>query len=93
MLQFIKFIRYFRFYRGIELLIGFHKNDFFLNAHFLTQLFNQVTNLCDCFLCGSNSIGYNLLSDRIRRLTVEMDNFAQELLSDLETHYEGTGGG
>lgn len=33
------------------------------------------------------SIGYNMLSDLIRKLTVMTDNFSQELVSDMERHY------
>jgi len=34
-----------------------------------------------------SAIGYNTLSDQIRRLCVEMDNFSQELVSDIERYY------
>lgn len=34
-----------------------------------------------------SGIGYNLLTDRIRRLCVEMEEFSQELLSSIEVHY------
>lgn len=34
-----------------------------------------------------SGIGYNLLTDRIRRLGVEMEDFSQEVLSSIEAHY------
>ena len=34
-----------------------------------------------------SGIGYNILTDRIRRLCVEMEEFSQELLSSIEVHY------
>jgi biopolymer transport protein TolQ len=43
-----------------------------------------LTTVVGLLVALPSSIGYNMLSDRIRRLTVLMDNFAQELVSDLE---------
>jgi len=43
-----------------------------------------LTTVVGLLVALPSSIGYNLLSDRIRRLTVMMDNFAQELVGDLE---------
>lgn len=34
-----------------------------------------------------SGIGYNILTDRIRRLCVQMGEFSQELLTSVETHY------
>ncbi len=44
-------------------------------------LFTTVVGL---LVALPSSIGYNILSDHIRRLTVMMDNFAQELVGDIE---------
>ena len=43
-----------------------------------------LTTVVGLIVALPSSIGYNVLSDRIRRLTVMMDNFAQELVGDLE---------
>lgn len=43
-----------------------------------------LTTVVGLLVALPSSIGYNLLSDRIRRLTVLMDNFGQELVSDIE---------
>jgi biopolymer transport protein TolQ len=43
-----------------------------------------LTTVVGLLVALPSSIGYNLLSDRIRSLTVLMDNFAQELVGDLE---------
>jgi biopolymer transport protein ExbB/TolQ len=46
-----------------------------------------LTTVVGLLVALPSAIGYNLLSDGIRRLSVEMDNFVQELLSDVERHY------
>jgi biopolymer transport protein ExbB/TolQ len=46
-----------------------------------------LTTVIGLLVALPSAIGYNALSDRIRRLTVEMDNFSQELMSHLERHY------
>lgn len=46
-----------------------------------------LTTVVGLLVALPSSIGYNMLTDRIRGLTVEMDNFCQELISDLESHY------
>ncbi len=43
-----------------------------------------LTTVVGLFVALPSSLGYNILSDRVRRLTVMMDNFAQELVGDLE---------
>ncbi len=43
-----------------------------------------LTTIVGLVVALPSSIGYNVLSDKIRRLTVLMDNFAQELTCDLE---------
>lgn len=43
-----------------------------------------LTTFVGLFVALPSSFGYNLLLDRIRRLTVLMDNFAQEMTGDLE---------
>lgn len=46
-----------------------------------------LTTVIGLLVALPSSIGYNMLNDQIRRLTVHMDNFAQELISDMERHY------
>lgn len=46
-----------------------------------SALLTTVVGLC---VALPSSIGYNILSDRVRQLTVMMDNFGQELVGDLE---------
>jgi biopolymer transport protein ExbB/TolQ len=46
-----------------------------------------LTTVVGLIVALPSAIGYNMLSDRIRRLTVQMDNFAQELVADIERHY------
>jgi len=43
-----------------------------------------LTTVVGLLVALPSAIGYNMLSDRIRRLTVEMDNFVQEFVSDVE---------
>ncbi len=43
-----------------------------------------LTTVVGLFVALPSSLGYNILSDRLRGLTVMMDNFAQELVGDLE---------
>jgi len=43
-----------------------------------------LTTVVGLLVALPSSIGYNILSDQIRRLAVLMDNFAQELVGDLE---------
>ena len=43
-----------------------------------------MTTVVGLFVALPSSIGYNILSDRVRQLTVMMDNFSQELVGDLE---------
>ncbi len=46
-----------------------------------------LTTVVGLVVAIPSTIGYNLLSARIRRLCVEMENFAQELMSDIERSY------
>lgn len=46
-----------------------------------------LTTVVGLLVALPSAIGYNMLSDRIRRITVQMDNFSQELVSDMERHY------
>jgi biopolymer transport protein ExbB/TolQ len=46
-----------------------------------------LTTVVGLLVALPSAIGYNMLSADIRRLTVEMDNFAQELVSAVELHY------
>jgi len=43
-----------------------------------------LTTVVGLFVALPSSVGYNILSDRVRQLTVMMDNFSQELVGDLE---------
>jgi biopolymer transport protein TolQ len=43
-----------------------------------------LTTVVGLIVALPSSIGYNVLSDQIRKLTVAMDNYAQELVADLE---------
>ncbi|HAS83630.1 MAG TPA: hypothetical protein DCS43_13410 [Verrucomicrobia bacterium] len=42
------------------------------------------TTVVGLFVALPSSLGYNALSDKVRQLTVMMDNFSQELVGDLE---------
>jgi biopolymer transport protein TolQ len=46
-----------------------------------------LTTVVGLLVALPSAIGYNALTDRIRRMGVEMDNFLQELSSDIERHY------
>ena len=46
-----------------------------------------LTTVVGLLVALPSAIGYNMLSDRIRRACVEMDNFLQELMSDVERHF------
>jgi len=46
-----------------------------------------LTTVVGLLVAIPSGIGYNLLTDKIRRLCVEMDNFAQELMTSIEHHY------
>lgn len=46
-----------------------------------------LTTIVGLLVALPSMIGYNLLSSRIRRLSVEMDNFAQEFVTALQNAY------
>ncbi|MCK5849589.1 MAG: MotA/TolQ/ExbB proton channel family protein, partial [Kiritimatiellae bacterium] len=46
-----------------------------------------LTTVVGLLVALPSAVGYNILSDIIRRVTVEMDNFSQEMVSDMERHY------
>ncbi|MBL7076513.1 MAG: MotA/TolQ/ExbB proton channel family protein [Kiritimatiellae bacterium] len=46
-----------------------------------------LTTVIGLLVALPSAIGYNLLSDRLRHMSVELDNFTQELISDIEHHY------
>lgn len=46
-----------------------------------------LTTVVGLLVALPSAIGYNMLSDQIRRLCVEMDNFSQEIMSDVEHYY------
>ncbi len=46
-----------------------------------------LTTVVGLLVALPSAIGYNLLSDSIRRVSVEMDNFVEELMADVERQY------
>lgn len=46
-----------------------------------------VTTVVGLLVALPSSIGYNLLSDRVRHLTVEMENYVEEFMSDVAHHH------
>jgi biopolymer transport protein TolQ len=46
-----------------------------------------LTTVIGLLVAIPSTFGYNLLAGRIRRLTVQMDNFAQELVAALQREY------
>lgn len=46
-----------------------------------------LTTVVGLLVALPSAIGYNFLSDWIRRMSVEMDNFTQELVSGIERQY------
>ncbi len=46
-----------------------------------------LTTVVGLFVAIPSSVGYNSLAGRIRELTVQMDNFSDELLAELQRHY------
>ncbi|MDE0838142.1 MAG: MotA/TolQ/ExbB proton channel family protein [Kiritimatiellae bacterium] len=50
-----------------------------------------LTTVVGLLVALPSAIAFNLLSDKIRRLNVEMSNFLEEFVSDVERHYEEDG--
>jgi biopolymer transport protein ExbB/TolQ len=50
-----------------------------------------LTTVVGLLVALPSSIGYNMLAEKIRRLTVQMGNFVEELMADLEQHYVEAG--
>lgn len=46
-----------------------------------------LTTVVGLLVALPSAIGYNVLSDKIRRFSVEIDNFTQELTSNIESNY------
>ncbi len=46
-----------------------------------------LTTVVGLLVALPSSIAYNLLAEQIKKLTVQMDNFTQEFISDVERHY------
>ena len=46
-----------------------------------------LTTVVGLLVALPSAIGYNMLSDKIRRFCVEMDNFLEEMMSSVECHY------
>lgn len=46
-----------------------------------------LTTIIGLLVALPSMIGFNLLSSRIRRLSVQMDNFAQEFISAIQNYY------
>lgn len=47
-----------------------------------------LTTVIGLLVALPSSIGYNVLVRLIRRCTVDMENFYEELMADLESHYK-----
>jgi biopolymer transport protein TolQ len=47
-----------------------------------------LTTVVGLLVALPSAIGYNMLSDQIRRICVEMDNFSQQLISEIELKYQ-----
>jgi biopolymer transport protein ExbB/TolQ len=50
-----------------------------------------LTTVIGLLVALPSSIGYNMLTTRIRRLAVQMDNFAQEFSADVQKQFSVTG--
>ena len=46
-----------------------------------------LTTIVGLIVALPSMIGYNLLSAHIRRISVQMDNFAQEFISEVQNTY------
>jgi biopolymer transport protein TolQ len=46
-----------------------------------------LTTVVGLLVALPSAIGYNLLTNQIRRISVQMDNFAQEFISETQNHY------
>lgn len=46
-----------------------------------------LTTIVGLLVAIPSAIGYNMLTNRIRRLHVQMDNFSQEFMSAVQRHY------
>jgi biopolymer transport protein ExbB/TolQ len=46
-----------------------------------------LTTVVGLIVALPSSIGYNMLTSRIRRLAVQMDNFSQEFVASVQQHY------
>jgi biopolymer transport protein ExbB/TolQ len=51
-----------------------------------------LTTVIGLLVALPSSIGYNMLTTRIRRLAVQMDNFAQEFSADVQKQFSTIGG-
>ena len=49
-----------------------------------------LTTVVALLVALPSSVFYNLLSDRVRRIDVQMSNFLEEFMSDVECHFEET---
>ena len=50
-----------------------------------------LTTVVGLFVAIPSTFGYNILAGRIRTLTVQMDNFAQEFIAELQREYSREG--
>jgi biopolymer transport protein ExbB/TolQ len=46
-----------------------------------------LTTVVGLLVALPSAIGYNLLTNKIRRISVQMDNFAQEFISETQNAY------
>lgn len=46
-----------------------------------------VTTVVGLMVALPSAVGYNLLGEKIRRLNLDMENFVEELMSDIDSYY------
>jgi biopolymer transport protein ExbB/TolQ len=46
-----------------------------------------LTTVVGLLVAIPSAVAYNIITDQIRRIIVEMDNFVQELIAGIERHY------
>jgi biopolymer transport protein TolQ len=46
-----------------------------------------LTTVVGLFVAIPSAVGYNVLTNQIRQLTVQMDNFADALVADMQRHF------
>jgi biopolymer transport protein TolQ len=46
-----------------------------------------LTTVVGLVVAIPSAVAYNIIVDRIRRIAVDMDNYLQQLMADIERHY------